>query len=78
METNVIHTLSAGAGETISICFYNKKLTYNIIYTQIHTYIYIYVTQRYGHNTDFLPPQLIDKISIQNDAPKLRFAKLDL
>lgn len=41
METNVIHTLSAGAGETISICFYNKKLTYNIIYTQIHTYIYI-------------------------------------
>lgn len=32
----------------------------------------------YGHNANFLPPQLIKKTIIQNDASKLRFAKLDL
>lgn len=43
----------------------------------IHTVTYVNILER-GHNTNILPPQLTAMTSIQNDASKLRFAKLDL
>lgn len=45
------------------------------MYFYTHTYVNIL---EYGHDTNFLPPQLIKTTNIRNGASKLRIAKLDL